>query len=89
LQQLVNIIHSPWTPGAWNLTIPDVNPQRPLYDENSVCYAGKEYIEFSASDSLMVTYVFNSREDIEDETSFIRRNMFLYRPVVIQAPCCR
>jgi len=68
------------------VNIPEINPQSPLYDRNTFCYAGKEHIEFSGDGNLVVTYVCNSVEDFEEETSFIRRNLFLYRPVLIQVP---
>jgi len=35
---------------------------------------------------MVVTYVCNSYEDFEKVTSFIRRNLFLYRPVVVAVP---
>jgi hypothetical protein len=53
-----------------------------MYDKNSFCYAGKEHIEFSRNKKIVVTYVCNSAEDMQNQTSFIRRNLFLYRPVV-------
>jgi hypothetical protein len=62
--------------------IPEVDPQSPLYDKGNFCYAGKEHIEFSRDKKLVVTYVCNSSEDMQKQTSFIRRNLFLYRPVV-------
>lgn len=89
LCQYADNLEGPWSkPEPLDVNIPEVNPQSPLYDQNTFCYAGKEHIEFVGNGNLIVTYVCNSAEDIEDETSFIRRNMFLYRPVVVQIPCC-
>jgi hypothetical protein len=73
----------PWSePKALVVKIPEVDPGSALYDKNNFCYAGKEHIEFSRGQNLVVTYVCNSAEDMQSQTSFIRRNLFLYRPVV-------
>ena len=63
-------------------TIPEVDPKSPRYDEHNFCYAGKEHIEFARSRNLVVTYVCNSLENFQKQSNFIRRNLFLYRPVV-------
>jgi hypothetical protein len=42
----------------------------------------KNTSDFPGGKYLVVTYVCNSSEDMEKQDSFIRRNMFLYRPVV-------
>ena len=83
LYQVADEPEGPWTePKALSVTIPEVDPHSSLYDKNSFCYAGKEHIEFARNRNLVVTYVCNSAEDFEKKTSFLRRNLFLYRPVV-------
>jgi len=73
----------PWSePEALIGTIPEIDPESTLYDKNNFCYAGKEHIEFAQERNLVVTYVCNSFEDFEKNASFIRKNLFLYRPVV-------
>lgn len=73
----------PWSrPAALIATIAEVDPQSPLYDPNTFCYAGKEQRQFSDSKSIVVTYVCNSLEDADKPDSFIRKNLFLYRPTV-------
>lgn len=73
----------PWSrPAALIATIAEVDPQNPLYDPNTFCYAGKEQRQFSDSKSIVVTYVCNSLEDADKPDSFIRKNLFLYRPTV-------
>jgi len=73
----------PWSkPKALSVTVSEIDPQSPLYDKNNFCYAGKEHIEFARGKNLVVTYVCNSAEDMQSPKSFIRRNLFLYRPVV-------
>jgi Domain of unknown function (DUF4185) len=82
LYQTADKPEGPWTePKVLGLPIPEVDPNSTLYDKNSFCYAGKEHIEFARNRNLVVTYVCNSAEDMENQTSFIRRNLFLYRPV--------
>jgi outer membrane biogenesis lipoprotein LolB len=86
LYQTADKPEGPWTePKALIATIPEVDPQSPQYDKNNFCYAGKEHIEFAQKRNLVVTYVCNSLEDFQNKTNFIRRNLFLYRPVVITA----
>jgi hypothetical protein len=81
--QVADEPEGPWSkPKALGMKVPEVDPQSPLYDKNNFCYAGKEHIEFSRNKNLIVTYVCNSAEDFEKKTSFLRRNLFLYRPVV-------
>ena len=83
LYQTADKPEGPWTePKVLGPPIPEVDLKSPLYDKNSFCYAGKEHIEFSRDKNLVVTYVCNSAEDMQRQTSFIRRNLFLYRPVV-------
>ena len=83
LYQTADKPEGPWTePKVLGLPIPEVDPNSTLYDKNNFCYAGKEHIEFSRNKNLIVTYVCNSAEDFEKKTSFIRHNLFLYRPVV-------
>ena len=73
----------PWSePKILGVTVPEIDSKSSLYDKNNFCYAGKEHIEFSRNKNLVVTYVCNSAEDFKNKTSFIRRNLFLYRPVV-------
>ena len=83
LYQVADEPEGPWTePKALIGTISEVDSQSPLYDKNNFCYAGKEHIEFARKKNLVVTYVCNSAENFEKKTSFLRRNLFLYRPVV-------
>ena len=80
--QVADKPEGPWSePKTLGESIPEVDPQSPLYDKNNFCYAGKEHIEFSRHKNLIVTYVCNSAEDSQHRTSFVRRNLFLYRPV--------
>ncbi len=73
----------PWTePKILAGKIPEVDEQSPLYDKNTFCYAGKEHAQFSGRGNIVATYVCNSLEE-DTETSFIRRNLFIYRPVVL------
>jgi hypothetical protein len=83
LYQTADKPEGPWPePKILGLPIPEVDPNSTLYDKNSFCYAGKEHIEFARKKNIVVTYVCNSVEDFEKKTSFLRRNLFLYRPVV-------
>jgi hypothetical protein len=83
LYQTADKPEGPWTePKDLGVKVPEVDPNSALYDKNSFCYAGKEHIEFARKKNLVVTYVCNSAEDFEKKTSFLRRNLFLYRPVV-------
>ncbi|HBI47583.1 MAG TPA: hypothetical protein DDX93_02510 [Smithella sp.] len=83
LYQIADKPEGPWSePMVLGMTVPEVDPQSNLYDKGNFCYAGKEHIEFSRNKNLVVTYVCNSAEDFQNKTSFIRRNLFLYRPVV-------
>lgn len=73
----------PWTePRALIGSIPEVDRNNSRYDKNNFCYAGKEHVEFARGRNLIVTYVCNSYEDFENKTSFIRKNLYLYRPIV-------
>jgi len=73
----------PWSkPMALMATVPEVDPKSPRYDKHNFCYAGKEHIEFARSKNVVVTYVCNSAENFKKKNNFIRRNLFLYRPVV-------
>ncbi len=83
LYQTADRPEGPWTePKALIEPIPEVDPESPLYDGNNFCYAGKEHIEFAREGRLVATYVCNSFEDPEKNASFVRKNLFLYRPVV-------
>ena len=83
LYQTADAPEGPWTePKALIGSIPEVDPNSPRYDKNNFCYAGKEHREFARGRNLVVTYVCNSYEDFENKTSFIRKNLYLYRPVV-------
>jgi hypothetical protein len=83
LYQVADKPEGPWSePKAFAWPIPEVDPKSNLYDKGNFCYAGKEHIEFSRDKNVIVTYVCNSSEDMQSQTSFLRRNLFLYRPVV-------
>ena len=73
----------PWSPPAVLIpSIDEVDPKSPLYHPQTFCYAGKEHRQFARGRELVATYVCNSMEDIDDQDSFLRKNLFLYRPVV-------
>jgi hypothetical protein len=83
LYQTADKPEGPWKkPKALIEKIPEVDPKSPRYDEQNFCYAGKEHIEFVRARNLVVTYVCNSSENFQQQNNFIRRNLFLYRPVV-------
>ncbi len=83
LYQTADALEGPWTePQTLIGSIPEVDRGSPRYDKNNFCYAGKEHLEFARGRSLVVTYVCNSYEDFEKSASFIRWNLYLYRPVV-------
>jgi hypothetical protein len=83
LYQTADAPEGPWTePKVLLGSIPEVDPKSLRYDKNNFCYAGKEHLEFAQGRNLVVTYVCNSYEDFERNTSFIRKNLFLYRPIV-------
>jgi hypothetical protein len=69
-------------PAALIETIAEVDPQSLLYHPHTFCYAGKEHRQFAYDKNLVVTYVCNSSEDISNQQSFLRKNLFLYRPAV-------
>lgn len=83
LYQSADKLEGPWSkPVVLIATIPEVDPKSPRYDKNNFCYAGKEHIGFAQQGNLVVTYVCNSAENFQKKNNFIRRNLFLYRPVV-------
>ena len=83
LYQSADKLEGPWSkPVVLIATIPEVDPKSPRYDKNNFCYAGKEHIGFAHQGNLVVTYVCNSAENFQKKNNFIRRNLFLYRPVV-------
>jgi hypothetical protein len=83
LYQTADKPEGPWSkPMTLIATIPEVDPKTSRYDEHNFCYAGKEHFEFARSRNLVVTYVCNSSENFQKQNNFIRRNLFLYRPVV-------
>jgi len=83
LYQTADKLEGPWSEAkAFSLPVPEVDPKSNLYDKGNFCYAGKEHIEFSRDKNLVITYVCNSADDMQSQTSFLRRNLFLYRPVV-------
>jgi hypothetical protein len=83
LYRTADALEGPWSvPRVLLAPVPEVDPHSSRYDGNNFCYAGKEHPEFGRNGTLVVTYVCNSHDDFEKKTSFIRRNLFLYRPVV-------
>ncbi|HNZ65016.1 MAG TPA: DUF4185 domain-containing protein [Smithella sp.] len=83
LYQTSDKLEGPWSEAKpLGSPVPEVDPRSALYEKGNFCYAGKEHVEFSRGKNLVVTYVCNSSEDLEKQDSFLRRNMFLYRPVV-------
>jgi hypothetical protein len=83
LYQTADVLEGPWTePRVLIGSIPEVDRDSPRFDKNNFCYAGKEHLEFARGRNLVVTYVCNSHDDFEIHTSFIRKNLYLYRPIV-------
>jgi len=83
LYQTANAPEGPWNePKVVIGAVPEVDRGSPRYDPDNFCYAGREHPEFGWGRTLVVTYVCNSFADAEDDASFIRQNLFLYRPVV-------
>ena len=83
LYQTADVPEGPWNePKVLTVSIPEVERGNPRYDKNNFCYAGKEHLQFALGKNLVVTYVCNSYDNFEKDTSFIRKNLFLYRPVV-------
>jgi hypothetical protein len=83
LYQTADALEGPWNePQTLIASIPEVDRSSPRYDKNNFCYAGKEHPEFARGGKLVLTYVCNSYENFENNTSFIRQKLFLYRPVV-------
>lgn len=83
LYQTADKLEGPWSePKPLGAKVAEVDSQSPLYDKGNFCYAGKEHVEFSRDKNLVVSYVCNSSDDMQSQTSFLRRNLFLYRPVV-------
>lgn len=73
----------PWSrPFVLIDNITEVDPASPLYHPHTFCYAGKEHDQYAYDKNIVVTYVCNSTEDVMNPASFLRRNLFLYRPIV-------
>jgi hypothetical protein len=74
----------PWSPPAALIdAIAEVDPASPLYNQHTFCYAGKEHRQFAQGRNFIVTYVCNSHENLMKQNSFLRKNLFLYRPQVV------
>ncbi len=83
LYQTADAPEGPWTaPRALIGSIPEVDRNNPRSDKDTFCYAGKEHREFARGRNLVVTYVCNSYGDFDNNASFIRKNLYLYRPIV-------
>lgn len=77
-------LQGPWSkPAPFGKTIDEVDPQSPLYDADTFCYAGKEQHQFSSKRDLVFTYVCNWAGTPDHPQSFLRKNLFLYRPQVV------
>lgn len=77
-------LEGPWSaPAPLIEFIAEVDPESPLYNQNTFCYAGKEHRQFAQGRNIVITYVCNSIEEIDNQESFIRKNTFLYRPSVV------
>ncbi len=75
-------LSGPWSdPTPLIESIDEVDPSSPFYNPNTFCYAGKEHPQFAQNRQMIVTYVCNSSEP-DHPASFLRQNLFLYRPVV-------
>ncbi|HOC60804.1 MAG TPA: DUF4185 domain-containing protein [Smithellaceae bacterium] len=77
----------PWSqPSVLMDKIPEVTQTSSLYNSDNFCYAGKEHSQFRQNHQMIVTYVCNSLAAEDHPESFIRQNLFLYRPVVKSLP---
>ncbi|MEE9911773.1 MAG: DUF4185 domain-containing protein [Deltaproteobacteria bacterium] len=82
-QQTARSPEGPWSPpSALIESIAEVDPRSPLFDQQTFCYAGKEHRHFASGRNIVITYVCNSSGDVSDPHGFLRRNLFLYRPIV-------
>lgn len=80
-------LEGPWSaPKVLIEAIPEVTPADRKYHRDNFCYAGKEHIQFARKGKLMTTYVCNSLNDATGKDTFIRNNLFLYRPIVNKVP---
>jgi hypothetical protein len=66
----------PWSPPVTVFQFPEMNPENPLHDKDTFCYATKEHVEFSDS-QLVLTYACNS------SLAKTLKNMKIYRPQVV------
>ncbi len=83
LYQTARSPEGPWSaPSLLLKPVAEVDPRSPLYNPHTFCYAGKEHRQFEFDGNLVVTYVCNSSEDVNKPETFLRKNLFLYRPVV-------
>ncbi len=87
LYQVAKRPEGPWSPPRpFAVSVPEVDPDHPRYHPGTFCYAGKEHIQYATDASLVTTYVCNSLEDMDKSDNFLRRSLFLYRPVVNLVP---
>jgi hypothetical protein len=83
LYQTAPKLEGPWSKALPMLdAIPEVDPASPLYNKYTFCYAGKEHRQYAQNKNLVVTYVCNSSEGLNQSAGFLYTNLFLYRPVV-------
>jgi len=79
--------------GPWSAPLPliesiaELEPASPYYDRDTFCYAGKEHIQYARDKNLILTYVCNSMDQPDQTPGFLRKNLFLYRPVVKSVTC--
>lgn len=70
----------PWTNGQVIYHVPEMQPDKPGYDKDTFCYAGKEHPEFERGD-LVFTYACNSMS-----VPKLATNLKIYFPQVVRMP---
>ena len=73
-------LNGPWTDGQVIYSVPEMQPNKPGYNKNTFCYAGKEHPEFEQGD-LVFTYVCNTLNVPQLAT-----NLKIYFPQVVRMP---
>jgi hypothetical protein len=68
----------PWTDGQVIYSVPEMQPDKPGYDKDTFCYAGKEHPEFESGD-LVFTYVCNTMS-----VPKLATNLKIYFPQVVR-----
>ena len=71
----------PWTEGKAIYQIPDMQPNAPAFDRDTICYAGKEHPEFEPPGKLLLTYVCNTLS-----VPKLVNNLTIYFPKAVIVP---